>query len=279
MITRGLWFCGLWLALCVPGLAGDEPVEDVWAVRCASYSGENRVRLADNCAEHLRQVDGLKSKLVRVFHERDESLVFYGRYNKRLTDQTNESEFKPDPSRDLELIRSLSMEAGGHGRPPVWPFRMAAMDTLPVSSAIPSAWELENAPGDYSLQVAVFYDTQDMHKRRAAAEAYCKLLRAQGDEAYINHGQTHSIVCVGAFPKSALRSFQHEDPMTGRVRVTQRIVDPKMLAAQKRHPFHLQNGAKMLQISHDKAGNKIRDAHVSFPVEIPSRDPFAGLNP
>lgn len=265
------------LAMGFAALAGDKPGEDVWAIRCASFSGENRVRTAEDCAEKLRQVDKLKAKLVQVFHERDQSIVFYGHYKKRVSDKSDKSDFKPDPSQDLAFIRSLSITPGGRGNPPIWPFRLATIDTLPVPSSVPAEWQLENARGKYSLQVAVFYDTQEMHERRAAAEAYCRLLREQGEEAYIDHGPTNSIVCIGAFPESALRSFQQQDPLTGRVRVVRRIVDPKMLAAQKRHPYHLQNGAKMVEISRDKAGNKTRDPHVSFPVEIPKRDPF-GLN-
>lgn len=269
-----------WLLSAAALSVADEPAEDVWAIRCASFSGPNRVRQADNCAEHLRHVDGLDTKLVQIFHEREESIVYYGRYQRRIDDKTNRSRFKPDPAKELALIRSLSMETGDGGRRQlIWPFRFATMETLPVPSSVPDAWNLANAPGYYSLQVAVFYDTQEMHKRRAAAEAYCRLLRDGGEQAYVYHGPENSIVCVGAYPKLAIRRLQQRDPLTGRVRVVQRIVDKDMLAAQKRHPYHLENGAKMYEVSRDpKTGKKVRDPHITFPVVIPKRDPFAGLN-
>lgn len=271
------------IALAAPALPAraDEPGEDVWSIRCISYTGQNRIKLADNCAEHLRNVRGLKAKLVQVFHERDESIVFYGRYQRRFNDRTSQTTFTPDPDGDLALIRSLSREVQrGGGREMVWPFRLATMDTLPAPSSVPPEWDLETADGVYSLQVAVFYDTQEMRKRRFAAEQYCRLLRERGEKAYVHHGQVHSIVTIGAFPREALRTFEQPDPLTGRVQVIRRIVDPQMLEAQKRHPHHLQNGAKTYEVVHDpKTHERRREPHVSFAVEIPKPDPFRGLGP
>ena len=160
----------------------------------------------------------------------------------------------------------------------VWPFRMAKMAPYPVPLAVPRSWELSANPGHYSLQVAVFYNTEEMRQRRSAAEQYCKLLRDQGQQAYVHHGQVHSSVTIGSFPRTALKTFQQQDPMTGRIQVVQRIVDPQMLALQKKYPNHLQNGAKAFQVARDRrTQQRVRDAHVSFPVEVPKRDPFRGV--
>jgi len=117
--------------------AGED--EDIWGIRCAAYIGANRVRQADNCAEHLRHVEGLEGKLVRVFHERDESIVFYGRYKRLYKDGTNQAAFQPDPDPALNLIRSLSMENPPGSRQMIWPFRLATLGTYPVPMSVPRA--------------------------------------------------------------------------------------------------------------------------------------------
>lgn len=250
--------------------------EDVWGIQVASYLGNNRVKLADNCATHLRQVKGLNKKLVTVFHERDASIVYYGRYKRQYQDGDNQMHYKPDPNPPLNLIRSLSME--DQRRQVVWPFRLASLQPYPVALSIPAEWQLERNPGHFSLQVAVFYNTEEMRQRRSAAEQYCKLLRDEGQEAYVHHGPVHSSVCIGAFPKQALRTFREADNMTGRIQVVQRIVDPKMLALQKKYPHHLQNGARTFQVGRDRRTNqKLKDVHLSFPVEVPKHDPFRGV--
>ncbi len=251
--------------------------EDLWGIQVATYQGDNRVKLADNCAGHLRAVKGLDKKLVRVFHERDVSLVYYGRYKRQYNDGNNQTQYKPDPNPPLNLIRSLSME--DQRRQVVWPFRLASLQPYPVPLSIPAAWQLERNPGHYALQVAVFYNTEEMRQRRSAAEQYCKLLRDERQEAYVHHGPVHSSVCIGAFPRQALRTFRETDPMTGRIQVVQRIVDPQMLALQKKYPHHLQNGARTYQVGRDRRTNqKLKDVHLSFPVEVPKPDPFRGIN-
>jgi len=274
----------LLLTLCVAGckapgsadwLGGSGPAtdeEDVWAIRCLTFSGPNRFQQADNCAEHLRHVSGLRADQVLVIHDRESSSVYYGRYRRRYDPKSGRETFDPDPHRDLELIRSLSMrvDPARYGQPEIWPFRLATIETLPARPGVPAEWLLENAPGVYSLQVAVFYNTEGMRRRRYAAEEYCRMLRREGEEAYVHHGTSKSSVCIGAFGEDALQTFQETDPLTGRVTVRQRIVDPQMLALQKKYPYNLHNGYRAYQVVRDpRTGQTRREPHYSFPVRIP----------
>jgi len=246
--------------------------EDVWAVRCLTLRGPNRFKQAEECADLLRKVRGLKAKLVRVIHTEQDSRVYYGRYRKVYNKRTGKDRYKPDPRKDLALIRQLSMDMRtptGAVRP-YWPFRYATVETLPIGKSRHPEWQLCNAPGYYSLQVAVFYDSGEMRRRRFAAEEYCKLLRDKGEEAYFDHGEINSSVCIGAFPKTAIETYQYRDPLTGVIRVKSRIVDKRMLELQKKYPHNLQNGRVMYQVSIDpKTGRKIRTPDSSFPVIIP----------
>ena len=258
--------------------AGDE--EDTWAIRCVTVDGADRVTRAENAAEHLRHVRGLKEKLVRVLHDREASVVYYGEYELHYSAFRKEENYKPDPEKDLKLIRSLSMEVNDPaiGRRTIWPFSLATLETLPIKSDVPPEWQLINARGTYSLQVAVFYNTDGMRQRKTAAEQYCKMLRDQGEEAYFDHGAVHSSVTIGAFPEQALQTFERPDPMTGRVQVVRKIVDEKMLALQKKYPHNMHNGRTFFEIVHDKkTGKSDRVPHTSFPVLIPTRNDGFGL--
>lgn len=248
--------------------------EDIWAIRCLTLQGPNRFQLANSYADALRKVAGLKPKLVQVFHESGETAVYYGRYRRQYSAKTDTESFRPNHLRDLDLIRHLSMNIRDPavGSRPVWPFQMATMSTLPVGRGSHPDWLLSKAPGYYSLQVAVFYDTGEMRRRKYVAEQYCKLLREQGEQAYYDHGSVNSSVCIGAFPEEAIQTFQKQDPLTGIIHVTSKIVDERMLALQRKHSFNLHNGSKFYEIIRDpKTGKKLRDPHTSFAVEIPRK--------
>jgi hypothetical protein len=280
LTVRLLWLAGLVaLAGCeLPGGTAqmrpraDDANGDVWAIRCLSLKGPTRFKMAENYGNALRKVAGLKPDLVQVFHEAEQSTVYYGRYRRTYNAQSNTESFQPDNLRDLDLIRHLSMNVqdAAVGTRTVWPFQLATVETLPVGSGSHPEWLLSNAPGYYSLQVAVFYNTEGMRRREFAAEEYCKLLREQGEEAYYDHGAVNSSVCIGAFPKEAIQTFQDQDPYTGIIHVTSKIVDERMLALQRRFPHNLHNGRTFYEVTRDpRTGKKRRDAHTSFAVEIP----------
>ncbi len=246
--------------------------EDTWAIRCLALRGPNRFTLARNYTEALKQVANLEPKLVQTIHHAGESTIYYGRYRRRYDARKDAEFYRPNNLGDLNLIRQLSLTIQDPvtGPRPVWPFQMATMDTLPTGRTTRTEWLLTNARGHYSLQVGVFYDTEQMRRRKFAAEEYCKLLRAEGREAYYHHGQINSSVCIGAFPERAIQTFKREDPLTGILHVTARIVDKDMLALQRKYPRNVHNGRIFYEITRDqRTGEKIRDPHTSFAVEIP----------
>ena len=260
--------------------------EDIWAIRCITIEGSDRFAKADNYAKALKAVRGLKDKYVVVFHDTGESSVFYGRYQRSYNSRTDAETFKPDPAKDMDLIRQLSFEAPDQATGvmrPVWPFRLATLETLPVGDSKHPEWELSNAPGYYSLQVGVFYNTEGMRRRKFAAEEYCRLLRKDGQEAYFHHGAVNSSVCIGAFPESAIQTWQETDPYTGMIRVQSKIVDKRMLELQEKYPHNTHNGRILYEVGGDrKTGKNVRSPHTSFPVEVPRENranPTGGRNP
>ncbi|MFO0837766.1 MAG: hypothetical protein U1D55_04510 [Phycisphaerae bacterium] len=251
------------LLIANPARAGDE---DIWAIRCATFQGNGRSEQAAVYEKALKQASGLNARLVTVIDENGASVLCYGRYAHHFEAATARETFKPDPRKDLEKIRELSLETDGKV---AWPFRLATLIPLPESDAGPPEWQIANARGHWSLQVGVFYNEGEMRQRKQAAVEYCKLLRQQGQEAYFHHGPVNSSVCIGAFPKEAIQTVRREEPLTGRIQFTQKIVDPKMLELQKKYPNNTQNGHIISTVTYDSKGQKQRSPEPSFPVEIP----------
>lgn len=247
-------------------LFGKPKDEDVWSIRCITIAGVDAANVAGSYARALRSVPGLKPGLVQTIDDESGTAVFYGRYVRRFDALTGKQTYTPEPRNELNLIRQLALSTSDE-----WPFRLAQLEPLPAEEIGDAAWDLRNADGYWSLNVAVFYNTGEMRARRQAAVDYCKLLREQGHEAYFHHGQVNSSVCVGAFPKGAIEQQSRADPVTGIPTTVSRIVDERMLETQKKFPHNLENGHIMKEVIRDASTNEIvnRIPLPSFPVLIP----------
>ncbi len=254
------------------GSSAAQTEEEVWAIRCITLRGPDQFAQAEAYADALRRAAGLNPKLVQVLSDEDGTAVFYGRYRRRYGPTGAAEQFSPDNLRDLETIRKLRFQQAE-----VWPFILASMDLLPTHRSQHPEWNLAAADGYWSLHVAVFYNTDTMHSRRSAAEQYCALLREQGEEAYYHHGPVNSSVYIGTYPQDAVTEFRREDPLTGVVDTALRIVDQRMLEAQKRFPESLQNGHRVYEVIRDQTGQVAQRVPVpSFPVVIPKAQRQAG---
>jgi hypothetical protein len=246
----------------------------MWAIRCATLRGADRFQAAEQRAASLRQVRQLKPKLVQVLNLEDETVVYYGQYRRSHDPVKNVTRYRPDPLKDLELIRSLSLTAPdpatGTERP-IWPFVYATLEELPVGPSQRPEWDLEQAEGSWTLHVAVFYNEGPITNRRYLAEEYCRELRVeQRVEAYFHHGPVRSSVYIGRFPERAVQSITQTDPLTGAVIAKNQIVDPELLALQERFPYSYQNGKRVNELARDpNTGEIVRLPFRSFIVRLP----------
>lgn len=254
-----------------PTLFGPAPIEEPWAIRCITLNGPERFRYAKRYEELLKQVKELDPKLVQVFHDESSSTVYYGRYRRIWDPATGKATYEPDHQRDLQFIQTLAFSDSS-----VWPFKLASMSALPVGGAERPEWELRNAKGVWSLQVAVFYNSEQMNSRKQAALEYCKILRDEGYEAYYHHGTANSSVTIGAFPREAIQTIQKDvgvDPATGEsvLSVQSKIVDKRMLDLQRKFPNNTENGHTFYEIIRDPQTGEVKQRipRTSFPVEIP----------
>jgi hypothetical protein len=235
-------------ALAATGCATPGGEREFWAVRCATYHGPDQYQQATALAEALKTVEGLKPELFDVLFDEDGAYVTYGRYERTWDVFRRTEVFRPDPQPDIELIQSLSYDQVTR------PFAQARLHPLPAPAVGNPEWNAEDIDGYWSLQVAVFYNTDAMRSRRQAAADYCRILREQGEEAYYHHGPSVSAVMIGAFPREAVQSEQRTRFGVGGRRQTavNRIMDPRLASLMTRFPHNLENGHRVNDVIEDQ---------------------------
>ena len=67
---------------------GDD--EDTWTIRCGAARGHDRSRIAKAYADALKKVRGLKDDKILVLDQEGETIVYYGRYVRKVVIDKNE---------------------------------------------------------------------------------------------------------------------------------------------------------------------------------------------
>ena len=259
-----------------------------WTIFCGSFRGPDHVLLANQAKTDLLRQTHLNGWY--LVHHADESILYYGYYTELGT---------PRAKADKRSIEGLTVNDGEK--------EFAGSMFVPLSSPNPSAppeWNLTNTPAEmyFSLQIAAFVQTPD-HKERAVEAV--REARRQGIEAYYYHTDAMSTVCVGAWPKTAVRQqggggVAHNDNADVPVVVANQeipdgavpnlrdangnpipiiapklvIDDPTLAKTIKEFPENAVNGYVMTQ--KDKNGNPIPAS--SFLVVIPHDEAAAQAN-
>jgi hypothetical protein len=152
----------------------------------------------------------------------------------------------------------------------------------------PAEWNLKNAPGEYSVLVAVFADLpeQNYMGRKKRAVQLAEKLRQQGKEAWYFHGPQRSGVTLGTFPAGAVRTVQarKQHPQTGDVFfVEQKVVtDPRMKALLAEYPELLYCGNTVIRTVIDPAtGRPKKYTQETYAVSIPeiTKDAASAYSP
>jgi hypothetical protein len=178
------------------------PKGEPWTILVADVSGPQRRDATESAAAALRRTRGIRPADVRVEHGQESSRILYGRYYRQTLPDSLRKSVPPQMQHDLALVKDLAGQDG------VLFFPGAEMMPLATAHVGPEDWDLAQANGTYTLQVAAFYDTGDFNDRKGAAVEYARQLREKGYEAYYYHGgpkDTISIVTVGTFGPSAVR--------------------------------------------------------------------------
>jgi hypothetical protein len=251
-----------------PGTAGAPSTPSIpagaeWTIYCTTIPGNGHVLQATQLRDQLVKSTGMRDWY--VIHGDSESTLYYGFY-KSMDKSAKATREKIDAMTDATGKR---------------PFRNAVIVevTAPDPEA-PPQWDLANAPPgmEWSVQIAAY---EGSPQRKKYAVDAVREARAQGVPAYYFHGPSVSSVCVGAWPKQAVRGEMEpafNDPnekrtleqiaqqqpadlivlppgmpggnrevqtRRGRVRTVStqlEVADPTLLGTMKEYPNHYRNG-------------------------------------
>ncbi len=225
-----------------------------WTIECLELHGEERTQNAEAVAEALRGAGGLNADRVSVTHDDERSVIYYGRYDRRIDRARGERKIPEQLREDLEHIKELMDDRGRRL------FLGARMVPVPWPDVGREAWNLENADGVYSLQVGAFESTPELPNFKEAALAFTTALRDTGYEAYYYHSEALSIVTVGSFGAEAVTDV---NGITG---YSHEVYE---LQEKESFQYNLTNGS-IWHVNVDGARAPVR----SLLVPIPKKDEF-----
>jgi hypothetical protein len=267
------------------------PKDAQWTLYCYIVTGPVHVEQARQLKANLVQNSQLKQW--HVIHGENESTLYYGFY--RSINDPKDTKESNRAQAERKKVATLTDARGDR------PFANAFFVELSAPDPnAPPEWDLRNAPGYWSVEVAVYKGS--MLRKQAAVDAV-REARKQGVQAYYYHGENSSSVCIGAWPQSAVRELE-QDPSTAtkvnpsedvivtpfpvpgvgsEVRTPEggvaktvaprnQIVDPTLIKVLQDYPNHAINGDDMVKIVRDpKTGAQKQVADRSFIVRIPER--------
>lgn len=274
------------------GLGQGIPKDALFTIYCRSFTGPMRAQEATLMRDRLAAT-GLKQW--HIMHQESESTLYYGFY-KAAGDDSKDAQRAEN---ELKKVRDL-VDADNRK---VFPLALVMPIPQPGSEGPPEL-DLLNTPKDkyWTLLIGVYADHPE---RKKAAVAAVQALREQGVEAYYFHDEAASTVCVGAWPRHAIREQESDaasvpvvdrdvemmvfnvplpdnvpreflTPEGKRVKLFAPKVDvqdPTMKAAMEKHPHYMTNGVVMgRELESLKTGKKELFPNRSALLIIPRKD-------
>jgi hypothetical protein len=249
---------------------------------------------------HVPDSNRLKEQLVAktgshdwyVIHSQNVSTLYYGFY-KTFDDDAQAAE-KARAQEDLHRVQALKDDNGD------FPFASCIFQPLNAPDpAAPAEWDLKNANGYWTVQIAAYVGSP---LRKQYAVDAVREARKAGIEAYFYHGRSISSVCIGTWPREAVkeqdsadarsddaskhimvlprplpegtRTDNIYDPDGSKVKVVVprvQIADPTLTAMMQQYPNNVVNGEVRYHTEHTATGD-VQVADPSFLVIIPRGD-------
>ena len=275
-----------------PNAAPIPPKDAQWTLYCQAIAGADHVERANAFKKQLLQSTPLKDWY--VIHQEDESILYYGFYR-----SINDPKDKKESARAQADRKAMDGVLDSQGNK-IFAQCMFVEVAAPDPNA-PPEWDLRNATGFWSLEIGAYKDSP---ARKQAAVDAVREARKQGVDAYYFHGPTISSVCIGAWPREAVRPQDEADAVANnpeqdvlvlpqqiaglnnvevrnkegqRVRalapVTD-VVDPSLAAAIAKYPTHALNGEEVINKVQDPLSGQMKDVPApSLLVQIPRAAP------
>ena len=206
-----------------PPYAGGNPdLKEGYTILLTIASGGGHVQQIKMMKELVEKRQGWKHLF--IVHKAGRSELLWGKYATPELAEPN--------------LKKARTPRGGQK---LGPFPHAVLSELPGENVGPAEWNLLDAPGTYSVQVATYYDMPDKKyfgRKRSAVE-FCRRLRKDNYEAYYYHAKVRSHVMIGTFDKSAIRVVEVPGPVK---RVRNEFVDPGLRGMLRKFKYYLENG-------------------------------------
>lgn len=283
-----------------------------YTIICTRYTGAGHVQQARLAKDNLVRATGRRE--FYVVHEENQSTLYFG-YYKQIERAVDPAEAQR-AEQDLLFLRSLQDAAGNKL------FPGCLKEALPIADPNgPPEYDLarldhDKAPDDptrryWSIAIAGYTvdavgqgEDAGKNRKQLAVESVIAA-RKQGIEAYYYHGPNVSTVCIGAWPRSAVREQDstdaHSNGDNGQdlvvsssplpagmaeeiekqssrdIKVFQPkidIDDPTLLNTWKRYPYYSVDGQiQANRITDPRTGKATIRKQESFLVEIPRLQP------
>jgi len=234
-----------------------DAVDYDWSIVIATFNGPRHAEFAALGAEKVRTETDLRDIRVQRRGEQ-QSAVVLGRYT---------TPADPRAQRDLKRVRETEVDGGTPFAgafvgppPPPRPDQLGAYDLRRVALAQPNA--------AYSLQIGIYRLTdqsaaptpEERRELHRAAEAAVRDLRAEGVEAFYQHGPGGSNVAVGLFTEEEHRLTPGRPP----------IESDRLKRMRERFPHLLLNGQGQRRIVRTPTGQAVeRPLEPSVLVRVP----------
>jgi hypothetical protein len=187
------------------GAAAQQPQMNIpkdarWTLYCTSLTGPDRIARATQLKNYMLAHSPYKDWY--VVHNEADSTLFYGFYSS--VERGDNARAAERAHADRKAVGEWKDENGAR------PFQACFFVPItPPNPVAPAEWNLANAPADryWSVQIMAF---QDNTLRKQAAVQAVKDLRDKGVEAYFYHGDTISSVCVGSWPRQAIKEQESD---------------------------------------------------------------------
>jgi hypothetical protein len=272
------------------------PVTDAqYTLLCQTFTGPTHAQSAKEAKDALIKATKLHDWYVVIGDT--ESNLYFGYY--RSFDLPSDKD-TIRAQNDRKTLAGMTEPDGSR------PFQYCVF--VPIAGADPSAppeWDLRNAKGYFTLSIAAYMDSP---MRKQYAVDAVRAARAQGVEAYYFHGEHASEVCIGAWPREAVREQESAGGRTNdptepilvsttplpanlrdlRTRDTGQKVkvlapkpeylDPTLIAAMKKYPTHSINGESVVR-KYTKDGQDTEMEDPSFLVLIPAKEEVVKQDP
>lgn len=272
------------------GNAAIQPTSNIprgaqYTIFCETFGGPTHIPMAKTAKDKLVRDTGMPDFHVIINEGRSD--LCYGYYREVLPERDPKEAARAES--DKRRLLAINVNGGP---------RFRGVTTIALSLPDPEAppeWNVINSKGYWSVVIAGYTDPKT---RKADAVDSVRAAREMGVDAYYFHGENVSNVCIGSFPKEAVkaqeessaRSYSESQDLVvltaqpspeeeRRIKAANgdrkviapriEIADKALLDTMKAYPEYSLDGNVDMNTGKDKAGNRVTRPKRSFLIEIP----------